>query len=59
MENEGKYKVARIEVADNGYWINLNDYKGVKIPMKSGIKVAKTIEELAKILKSNLITLVD
>lgn len=58
MEKETKYREAKIWVHDNGYYVGFSNYRG-KSPSKEGTKVAKTLEDVHKILKDNLIGLVD
>lgn len=58
MEKETKYREASVYATDNGYSVVFRDYRG-PTPKKLGIKVAKTLDELKKILKDNFIDLVD
>lgn len=53
---ETKYLEATIYVTDNGYTIRLRDYRGPS-DLNQGIYVAKTLDEVKKILQKNFISL--
>ena len=58
MEINTKYKEVLIYVHDNGYTMYLKDWTG-EGPKKQGVKIAKTLDEIKKILGENLISLKD
>ena len=52
------YREVTVYVSDNGYSIHFKDYRG-ESSSKQGFKVAKTLDEVKKILAENLMTLKD